>query len=367
MHSMGIYRRKSGSGVTYYAQYRVDGEVVRESLRTGHVGEARLRYAELMERVAAGEARTKATVANLAHAVAWQTYETHALRVKRANTVANEKLFWGSFWGWTPKGSLHSITRDDVAGWQDYLRRTPCANGNLRSPHTVNDALRNMCVVFSHLISIGAYSGSNPFSGKLVARLPVPKPRPKFLSRDESTATLAASERAGRDIHLVFALGLLAGLRKSEMLNLRWRDVHWDRVDQSGDTLGCLYIWSDEGFQAKTDESQRVIPLHPTLSAILGKYRPMVERPDEYVIKPGMLQGGKRYRWEFKRPFLDVVKPLGRSVSVHMLRHTFASQLAMSGVSVYKISRWMGHSSVTTTEIYAHLCPVDNDIARLGE
>ena len=49
----------------------------------------------------------------------------------------------------------------------------------------------------------------------------------------------------------------------------------------------------------------------------------------------------------------------------HTLRHTFASHLVSNGVSLYKVSRWLGHKDLTTTQIYAHLAPGDNDINRL--
>jgi len=50
----------------------------------------------------------------------------------------------------------------------------------------------------------------------------------------------------------------------------------------------------------------------------------------------------------------------------HEFRHTFSSRLVQQGISLYKVSKWLGHSDFKTTQIYAHFAPVyDNDIEKL--
>jgi len=48
---------------------------------------------------------------------------------------------------------------------------------------------------------------------------------------------------------------------------------------------------------------------------------------------------------------------LGKGYSFHCLRHTFALHLVQRGVSIYVVSKLLGHASPKTTEIYAHLAP----------
>ena len=50
-------------------------------------------------------------------------------------------------------------------------------------------------------------------------------------------------------------------------------------------------------------------------------------------------------------------------VNIHILRHTCASRLVQRGVSLYTVAKWLGHSSVTVTERYAHLAPDALDTA----
>lgn len=66
--------------------------------------------------------------------------------------------------------------------------------------------------------------------------------------------------------------------------------------------------------------------------------------------------------------FRTVVRALKiEGVSLHTLRHTCASRLIMAGVPIYQVSKWLGHSSVTVTERYAHLAPelLDDAVAAL--
>jgi integrase len=73
-----------------------------------------------------------------------------------------------------------------------------------------------------------------------------------------------------------------------------------------------------------------------------------------------------KYRVNCERAFKTAVKNAGaEDFSPHTMRHTFASWLAIEGVSLYKIKSWLGHSNIKTTETYAHLQPQDEDINRL--
>jgi len=67
--------------------------------------------------------------------------------------------------------------------------------------------------------------------------------------------------------------------------------------------------------------------------------------------------------------FVGVQTKEVRSLNHELTRGTWlqplCSRLAMAGVSIYKISKWLGHSDVKTTMIYAHLEAQDEDIIDL--
>ena len=143
---------------------------------------------------------------------------------------------------------------------------------------------------------------------------------------------------------------LYTGLRANELINLEWQDFDFDN--------GVLKIVNKKDFQTKSKKF-RVIPLNKRLITGLKPY-----------IKKGGLcfsNEGKRLHCAPRRAIYSVLKHAGlKGVSWHILRHTFASRLVQEGVSIFKVSKWLGHSSVNTTMIYSHLAPVqDEDINKI--
>ena len=59
--------------------------------------------------------------------------------------------------------------------------------------------------------------------------------------------------------------------------------------------------------------------------------------------------------WSVMRKALDATGLSDKDYSLHCLRHTFASWLVQKGVSIYEVSKLLGHADIKTTQIYAHL------------
>ncbi len=335
-----LYKR----GETYHIQFYKDGKQVRKSLKTTSLNVARQIQKEIEKKLALGTYDVSET-RDCSVEEFRKKYFAWAQEHKRPNTIAVEKLFFDQFVKFAGIRHLGEAKRDDVERFK--LKRKKDG----LSLYSVNDALRHLQAIYNYAIKWGL-TERNPFKG--VERFKVDKNPPKYLNKEQADRVLAIAERHGRDIYWVFALGLYAGLRRNEIVNARWE---WFDFKHKLITLS-----SYSSFKLKDSET-RTIPLHSKLAAILQSHA----SKEGYLVLPEKNHEGKnRYRYEFKLAFKSVCDEAGVPwVTPHVLRHTFASQLATAGVSLYKISKWLGHSDFKTTQIYAHLQASDDDIDRL--
>jgi integrase len=115
-----------------------------------------------------------------------------------------------------------------------------------------------------------------------------------------------------------------------------------------------IMIQAKEDWHTKNYRS-RIINMTPVLYDILREHREQYISDSvqcEYVFT----YNGQRLRSNIKRSLIRVMNDAGlKGVTLHTLRHTFASQLAMAGVSLRDVQELMGHRSYETTLQYAHL------------
>lgn len=171
-----------------------------------------------------------------------------------------------------------------------------------------------------------------------------------FLDSEEMEAFLAAPDRTtwvGRRDHLILLVALQAGLRASELIGLRRRDV----VVGAGAHIRC------EGKGRK----ERSTPLRRETARLLEAWIRERNVGDEKPLFP-TLRGDHLSRDALERlvrrhgetaarsrPSL-----IGRNVSPHTLRHSTAMELLRHGVDQSVIALWLGHESVETTQVYLH-------------
>jgi len=163
--------------------------------------------------------------------------------------------------------------------------------------------------------------------------------RERFLSREEIvrlvTALDASPSRAAADA-LKFLL--YTGLRKSEALQLEW-----SRVNPEDGTLFLAHT--------KNGKPRSVVLNTPARAVIEARW---VAREDGHpYVFPGRIKGQPLNNPQ--KVFEEACAAANiEGVVIHSLRHTFASLAVNSGVSLYDVSKLLGHSTTQTTTRYAH-------------
>ncbi len=165
------------------------------------------------------------------------------------------------------------------------------------------------------------------------AKLPsLPEGRTRYLSPAELRAVLEASPDWMR---APIALAAFTGMRRGELLKLRWRDV-----DLPGRRL---YL-----HQTKNG-TLRVMPLNDLALQVLNSLSG--GQPGDLVLT-GV--DGPRLSVYTRRLFASLNI---EDASFHSLRHTAASWLVMQGADLYAVGQFLGHKTPRMTQRYAHLSP----------
>ncbi len=183
-------------------------------------------------------------------------------------------------------------------------------------------------------------------------------------------ATLLRAVKDTR-IYVPVLVALTTGMRRGEILGLRWR-----AVDLEG---ACLKVRTSleqtkSGLRLKapkTKAGRRTITLPAvTVEALREHRRAQLEERLALGIGGRSEMAFTRYDGEqvnprnFSKEYRRVAKAAGVDVTFHVLRHTHASELLRKGVSIAAVSKRLGHSKISTTlNIYAHALPGEQDEA----
>ncbi len=181
----------------------------------------------------------------------------------------------------------------------------------------------------------------NPFARLQMCREAERKPR--FLNQFEAKQLIEKVKETW--LKEVIFMALSTGMRRSEIINLLWKNVDLDNRS--------ITVESNIDYRTKFGKA-RVVPINDVLLQMLinkhnEKHSDLVfECKGKAIRSDRLTKGFKRYG---ERIGLD------HSLTFHHLRHTFASWLIQSGVGIYEVQQLLGHSTIKMTEIYAHLLP----------
>jgi integrase len=216
---------------------------------------------------------------------------------------------------------------------REISRRTVAEYISARSEAVAPGTVQKEVSVLKHALRLAVeweLLNVNPAQG---AKLPkLPEGRTRYLSPTELKSAL---EAAPEWMRAPLALAAFTGMRRGELLGLRWVDV-----DLAGRRV---YL------RETKNGSLRVLALNGLAVSVLASLPPST--PGDAV-----LQGvdGQKLSVYTRRLFAG----LGiADASFHSLRHTAASWLVMQGVDLYAVGQLLGHRTPRMTQRYAHLSP----------
>jgi integrase len=361
-----VFRRHGARGDVWYAKYRVPGgrQVKRrigpawtergrpaQAFFTKRTAEAWL--SEVLEQARRGElagmVRTDATFADAADEyIRWlredRQRKPSTLRDYRSIINAHLLPAFGS-------ERLEDMTTDQVEAW----------SAKLAARGTMNNRTRLKILTVLHGVMKRAVRvwklPRNPVSD-------VEKPVQHrsvgievFSPEDVMALVRQAASEQDAAIYLVAAF---TGLRRGELVALRWRDVDFPRSH-----IRVTASYTEGGLSTPKSGKARSVPMAPVVAETLAKLAE--SSSDDGLVFPGSHGAYLDASALYRRYKAALVRAGLRDLRFHDLRHTFGTQvIGNPQVSILQLKEWMGHADIDTTMKYLHYAPRPGDAALIA-
>ena len=201
---------------------------------------------------------------------------------------------------------------------------------------TANIALKLLHVMFNKAINEWRiWSGENPAHG--IKKFPE-QSRDRFLQSDELPRFFqAVAEEPNETIRDYVLISLLTGARRTNVLEMRWQDVNFERAEWR---IGMT-----------KNGTPQTVTLSPEALDVLRNRKPQEEA---VFVFPGI--GKQGHLAEPKKGWTRILERAGiADLRIHDLRRTLGSWQAKTGASMVIIGKSLNHKSQSTTAIYARL------------
>ena len=326
---------------TFFARLRVNGNLIRKSLKTDVLSVAKLRLADLEknERESA-ETRESATKGKMTFGdcVAIYRTQTEASNLLKPTSKLYRREVIASIaksWPGIETRDVRRISANDCNSWA-------AKYSNQYSATRYNGALGVLRAIFNVAITTGTLY-RNPALGIKRAKarakqltLPEGKQFERFVAELEAGGSRNSQNCA--DLVRFLAFG---GFRKSEAATITWADCDFEKREMvvRGDPETGTKNWSI-----------RRVPMIPDLFALLGRLRNM--RREEPASQPVMSVRECQKAMDRAAKVVGMVR-----ITHHDLRHLFATRCIESGVDIPTVSRWLGHKDggALAMRVYGHL------------
>ena len=294
----------------------------KKSLQTGDKSTAQRIFRKLKEEVLMGKVVALNKDKHVTLSDFTKEYLNHRENSgKEPGTVHLDTVALGKLKDFVGSRVMNMITTHDIDTFHGNILSMGC------KPASLNAYIRHLKTAFKTALRWG-YITRNPYDG--VKQAQEPDKYDRILSDDEIIKLLKTIDDPDFRDYVLWAL--FTGCRAGDILSLTWQKI----------TDDSILVWD------KKTKQDREVP-------IVDDFRPVVERMRQ--------RKGKIFpRWRLVSSVSHlfhryVVKAGIKPIKLHGCRHTFASYLAMAGVTQKAIMDLLGHQQMSTTERYMHFHP----------
>ena len=214
------------------------------------------------------------------------------------------------------------------------------------TPTSVNRKMATLRSFYKFLLRSGEISKDPTYK---LRSLKKGRSLPEFIQEDAIDKVLAAMnftpDFSGQRDRLVMEFLYLTGVRLSELLSIKWKDIDF---------------YKDEVSVLGKRKKYRIIPFTKSLKTNIISYKKVfeetflkVEESDYFIVRNSKEQAYPMMIYRIVREHLDLFVQTTKR-SPHLLRHTFATHLLNKGADLNAVKDLLGHSSLAATQVYTH-------------
>ena len=358
----GVFEYTTTDGIkTYYIKYSLKGKQFKEKVGTSIEGVTAV-YASKIRAKRTSIDRLKddaPMLINQKHMVFDEAFNLYYESIKNKSDANNIKSRYNNhvkeFFG---HSRVDDITSNDIEIFRNKAREKRKKNGDEYAPKTKNDWVDIVGTVYNFLIKKRGLKLTNPADHNKVEREKVDNDRERYLELNEIDKLWEdLDNRVGTQykayvteyMKVFLALSLSTGARLSSILTISKGDINL----------------TNDSILIKNHKSNRTYYgfLHPKYKELIKARMNKLSQID-YLVSGTPQVISRNAPYKVFQPIFDELFNHGldkndrkRRVVIHTLRHTFASQLAISGTPIYTIMKLMDHADISQTIRYAKLSP----------
>lgn len=257
------------------------------------------------------------------------------------NTVYSYKRDIHSFLGWLRNHNIF-LTNTKINHAEDFIKSLSQKD---QTPASINRKISSLKGFFNYLIGQNIIR-ANPF----VDVIPHSKGQsiPKSMSEEEVKDLLETPDKntfIGKRDKAMLELLYATGMRISELINIEYSNFDFER---------CVVKVRGKG------SKERLIPYGPEAAAAMNDYisyrreKHLKLNSRSFFINSSGKKISRQAFWHRLKRYLSKIS-LTVKISPHTLRHAFATHLLNNGADLRSVQMLLGHSDISTTQIYTHI------------